>query len=306
MVGVVVLGALITLAWMLIQFGGRLMTPFSPASMPVHLVADTAGGISSGSGLLYRGVNVGRVERLRRAEDQLRVYIDAVVDRQPPLPGNLRAVIRSQGLVGGSASIALELIGPQPQGTLKPDQTIQAHYVGLDFLPPEFAELATELRQTARQLRESNVIGHLDEQVGKVGKLIDSIQAIMGDNKLREEVRTSLANIRSTTEKAERIADNLELVTADMHRLSNETSEQVLGLSKQTSDRLQQVSKVLDQFYAIAEKVNKGQGTAGAMVNDTRLYESLVDSARELTVTVGDLRRLVEQWEQEGVSLKMK
>jgi DNA-binding Lrp family transcriptional regulator len=41
-------------------------------------------------------------------------------------------------------------------------------------------------------------------------------------------------------------------------------------------------------------------------VNDPRLYESLVETAKELNATVSDLRRLVNQWEQEGVSLKLK
>jgi hypothetical protein len=32
----------------------------------------------------------------------------------------------------------------------------------------------------------------------------------------------------------------------------------------------------------------------------------LLDNSRELNLTIADLRRLVEQWEQEGGSLKMK
>ena len=62
----------------------------------------------------------------------------------------------------------------------------------------------------------------------------------------------------------------------------------------------------MDQFQSIAEKVEKGQGTAGALVNDPKLYESLVDTSRELNLTIKDLQRLVQQWEQEGVTLKLK
>ena len=42
------------------------------------------------------------------------------------------------------------------------------------------------------------------------------------------------------------------------------------------------------------------------MVNDPKLYQSLVDSARELNLTIVDLRRLIDQWEQEGASIKLK
>jgi len=42
------------------------------------------------------------------------------------------------------------------------------------------------------------------------------------------------------------------------------------------------------------------------LVNDPRLYESLADTTRQLNATVSDLRRLLEQWEQEGVTMKLK
>ena len=58
-------------------------------------------------------------------------------------------------------------------------------------------------------------------------------------------------------------------------------------------------------FQSMADKMDKGEGTIGKFVNDPRLYESLSDTSAELNLTVKDLHRLVQQWEQEGVSLKL-
>lgn len=320
MVGIFVLGGLVILAWMLVQFGGNLAKPFAAASVSVRFVSDRADGISNGSAVTYRGVNVGRAETISRADDQMHVYIIAALTPTPPLPGNLRAVIRSQGLVGAGASIVLETVDPQPQGYLTENQDIPTRFVGLDILPPQFADLAEELRSTARQFRESQLIAHLDEQIIKTGKLVESIDKLVADPKTHANIRDSLDNIRVVTEKANRIADNLDKFSGDLQKLSTnasdtlsdakttitKTQEQILTLSKQTSDRMEQVSKLLDQFQSIAEKVNKGQGTAGALVNDNRLYESMVDTTKELNATVVDLRRLVQQWEQEGISFKLK
>ena len=41
------------------------------------------------------------------------------------------------------------------------------------------------------------------------------------------------------------------------------------------------------------------------LVRDPRLYDSLVSTANVLNEMMTDLRRLVQQWEQEGVSMKL-
>jgi hypothetical protein len=67
-----------------------------------------------------------------------------------------------------------------------------------------------------------------------------------------------------------------------------------------------QVNKSLDEFQGIVTKVNAGKGTAGLLVNDPKLYQSLLENSHQLNVTIASLSRLVEQWEQEGVTLKLK
>ena len=36
-------------------------------------------------------------------------------------------------------------------------------------------------------------------------------------------------------------------------------------------------------------------------MNDPKLYETLVDTSQELNATIKDLKRLVQQWEQESI-----
>ena len=76
-------------------------------------------------------------------------------------------------------------------------------------------------------------------------------------------------------------------------------------MSKNINGRIDQIGKVLERFQAIATKVERGDGTAGKLVTDPRLYESMADTAADLRLMVADLRRLVQQWEQEGISFKM-
>ncbi len=312
MVGLTVLGGLIILGWMSLRFGDAPARLFATPQIPVHFVSDRADGLDEGSNITYRGVRVGMITKVRRAADEQHIIIEAMVDKSPPLPANMQGLIRSVGIVGSGATMNLDLIGKEPQGHLKPDQELPAKFIGLDLLPPEFAELASELKKTSQQLRESNVIDDLDKtvntartQLEKAGKVMDELQGVVGDQKLRDDLRVSMANIRETTENASRLSKQLETVVSDAGSTIKSTQGHVDDLAKQMSARLEQVSKVLESFQSISSKIDSGKGTAGLLVNDPKLYAGLVDAVAQLNLTIKDLQRLALQWEQEGVSLKL-
>src|SRR5947207_13658973 len=172
MVGATILVAMIALGWMIVQFGGRILTPFTPPRTTIKLKTDRADGLADGSPVLYHGVNVGQVRGLERDPDQKHVYIKAEVDARPALPGNLRAIIRSQGLIGSGSQLVLETDGPEPIGELKNNEQLEARYIGLDILPPGFANLADELRLTSQEFREGRVVAHVAAQVQKAGTVM--------------------------------------------------------------------------------------------------------------------------------------
>jgi phospholipid/cholesterol/gamma-HCH transport system substrate-binding protein len=262
--------------------------------------------------MTYRGVIVGKVNAIKRAEDGKSVVVDAEVDRKPPLPANLEGEITIISALGGTSMMVLQLVGPEEKGRLEPGAQIHAHFVGLAMLPPEFAELARELRVTSAQFRESKIIDNVNEQVTRAGKLLESTNQLISDPKLREDIKATMSNIRQASEtinriggKVDKLADEASTTMGDVRKAVNNTSANVDTIAKQTGDRLTQISKTLDHFQSIAAKIDNGQGTAGQLVNDPKLYQALVDSSRELNATITDLKRLVEQWEQEGLHFKL-
>jgi phospholipid/cholesterol/gamma-HCH transport system substrate-binding protein len=312
LVGITVLGALVMLGWMILKFGDRPARLFATPSMPVTFMTDRADGLGEGSNITYRGVIVGKVNVVRRTEDGKEVLIDAQLDRSPPLPTNMFGEITMVSALGGTSTMVLQITGPEPTGALQPGATLKAHFVGLQFLPPEFGDLARELRATAQQFRESQVVLHLDEQVKKAGDVLDSANKLIGDPKLREDVKTAMSNIRQASEtinriggKLDKLSDDASTTMGDVRTTVKQVGGNVDSLSKQMNDRLQQISQTLDHFQSIAAKIDNGQGTAGQLVNDPKLYQALVDSSRELNATIVDLKRLVEQWEQEGLHFKL-
>src|SRR5262249_43322170 len=58
LVGATVLLAMGILGWMILQFGGHVITPFTVAKTRVMFIGDRSDGLSDGSPVVYRGVNV--------------------------------------------------------------------------------------------------------------------------------------------------------------------------------------------------------------------------------------------------------
>lgn len=334
LVGLTVLVGLVLLGWMVLQFGGVAISPFTAGRTVVTVLTERADGIGEGSPVLYRGIGVGQVHSVRMADDMTNVVITLQLNPDARVPANVEAIIRPQGLIGGSSAVFLELTGPVAQGRLTSGAELHGQVTAMELLPKEIGQLATDLRKTSQQFRESGVIEHLDQaiqsvstQADKVGVALDSIQKIVGDEKMRESLQASMQNINDVTVTAKSIAANLEKFSStldrtggNLDRLTAEATEvardargmvrntqgNVDQLTRQLGDRLVQIGLTLDTLNSITKKLDQGRGTAGMLVNDPKLYEALVDSSRQLNLTIGDLKRLVNQWEQEGVTLKLK
>jgi len=326
LVGVTVLGGLLALAFMVLKFSDRPARLFAPDRFKVVFTSDRSDGISEGSPVLYRGVEVGRVSGARIADDGQRVIMDVELNLHPPLPSNVRGSIKVQNLIGSGAAISLEPATDLPVGVIKAGMEFTATFAGLDLLPPQFTLLSESLRQTIDEIRKTNLIGNLSGTIASVGKTaeqagvaIGELEHLLGDEKVRSDLKSAVANLNDTTASAKRIGAKLETFGENVNKLSADASETVVqakativkaethmdDLSKRLAGRIEQIAKVLEDVHSITTKIDEGNGTAGQLVNDTRLYEALVDSTRELNLTIKDMKRLVEQWEQEGVTLKL-
>jgi phospholipid/cholesterol/gamma-HCH transport system substrate-binding protein len=299
-VGITVLGGLIGLSTMLLKFGGSSIRLFRGGhQVEVEFSVDRSDGLSEGGGVEFLGMPVGSITSIRRDAGDEHVIIDALIDNTPPLPGNVTGYIRTKSFVSGISVMSLELRGVdiKPIGKLVEGQKIPALFVGSDLIPPEFTE-----------------------DIRYAGAVLKGLDVYVNDPKIHTDIQASLDNFRHISESVQKSANNVEHFSdglqkvgteaastlADAHATVLSAQADVEHLSRQIDDRMLQISKSLEAFQAVTSKINNGQGTAGLLVNDPKLYQSLVDNSKELNLTIADLRRLVEQWEQEGVSFKLK
>jgi phospholipid/cholesterol/gamma-HCH transport system substrate-binding protein len=312
-VGTVILGAIAALGWMILKFSSNTVSQVFAKGTSFRLRADRADGLAEGSAIQYLGVTVGRVTALRRLPDNSGVMIEALLNDGEVLPRNVVGYIRAQSALGTGANITLETQDfrtrkPQPPVTenLQSGDELLAFNRNTGIIPAEFTALAEEVRK-------QELIIHLDETIKKAGSALESVDKLVGDPKLRTDLAEALASFRETNQNLQKFTAKLEGLAVQageaieqVKTTTASTGKRVDEVAKNVNDRLVQISDLLDKSNAIAGKIEKGQGTMGLLMNDPRLYESLVDTGKTLSLTVTDLRRLVEQWEQEGFTLKLK
>ena len=70
-----------------------------------------------------------------------------------------------------------------------------------------------------------------------------------------------------------------------------------------SADRLSQLMTTLNRISA---KIEAGEGTAGRLITDDRLYRELVDTAEQMADLMAEIRELVKQWKEDGVRIGLE
>ena len=300
MVGLVVLLGLGIVTWMILLFAGRMASLFAAPGLVVTMKTDRADGVSQGSSIYYRGVAAGRVTAVHLEPDNQGVVILAEINRQPLLPANLKPVIRTQSAFGNAAQIDLEVNGV-PNGQLTAGTTLTAVYEGSGLIPKQFTELAEEVRRQQLLQHLDQAVLSIKEQSERAGRLLVSFQELVGDPQTRNDLRTAVQNMRLATESAVRVGNSLEKFSGRLDQIGDKADTGLGDLRGAVA----KLDGILDRFQSVSNKIDQGKGTAGLLVNDPKLYQGLVDTTKELNLTIASLQRVVQQWEQEGVTLKL-
>jgi phospholipid/cholesterol/gamma-HCH transport system substrate-binding protein len=319
---------------MIIQFGGRLALPFQGERLVVEFEADRSDGINVGSGIRYLGVPVGTVTEVKPDFDRLRVVIVAEIQKDRELPANLEGFIRLPNILGAGAIIEMRLLDPMPAPErLAEGAVLKARYVGSELIPVEVVKAFDEIRSTFRSVNDEEVISrvratidNLDGRITQAGNVIAGLEKIAGDEQVVADVRTAIANLKAASERAVSVVERADRIAAGLESLPEQAQATVTDLragvaeareavgsatvridevAGKISANLDQVSAALENARSITAKIDAGEGTAGKLVNDPRLYETLIHATELLNATMADIQRLTQQIEQEGFKLRL-
>lgn len=132
---------------------------------------------------------------------------------------------------------------------------------------------------------------NIGENSAKLDQILSNIERFTTD--LREISAGKEADITAITKDAREIARSLKATSQALEQIIAGQQEADLKESvKSLKQTLENMNKALERIASITEKIDEGQGTVGALVNDEGMKEDLKETVDGLNTFVGGLTGL--------------
>ncbi len=302
MIGVFVLVAVALVVTGILVLGGLQL--FREEMAAVAFFDGDVGGLSVGSPVLFRGVQLGQVSAIKVALDphhKIAVYVKIAAKRGPDAPPRirtqkdlqpfidrgLRAQLRLVSVVTGQLSVSLDYL-PQTPVVL----------TGLAPGIPELPTVPTQLEQY--QARLERILAALDKldlaQVAQdVGEMVRSVRDVARSPELANALRTA----GDAFARADVTLKNLDTRVAAVGERAGATLDDTRQLVKKVDREIEPLAASLrtavDATRATAESAQSALGTVNrALDGDTRLGDDLSQALRQLTGAARSLNALAD------------
>jgi len=223
-VGSVTILGLALLAYMIIHLGGFT---FGDKGYPVHAVFSQVGGLKEGNAVRYAGVDVGRVGSVQVTPDGVKVTI--MINPGVKIPEGSTFTIGTDGLLGEKY---IDIVPPRnSSGFIQPGTVVRGENPqGLDQL-----------------------VANADKVLLDIQKLVQSLNDVLGDEKVKASLKDSIFNAREITA-------NLNVMSAALARMAVNNEDDVHAMAgnlRAMSGSLRDVAARVDKLVATID--NNGQ-----------------------------------------------
>ena len=290
--GLLVTGAIAALLWGMNYLKGYDLLSDDSKFFAVYSNVD---GLVPSSDVVLNGVKVGMVQNIQFTPDNSgRIVVDLVIKSDVFISKTSVARIISTDLLGSrGVSIVLDPNGARAEDGDTLASEVQTNLA--DQLSP-VKDKAESLIQTLDSLAYSinlivspanrksldasfvnldKTLANLESVTGSLDKMVSSDQGKL--KKMIDNLESITSNIKNNNEALASALQNIEKIT-DSLAASNLTST------------VNNANSTLSQTASIMEKINKGEGTIGMLINNDSLYRALEQSAVDLDKLLIDLR----------------
>ena len=251
----------------------------------IHALYDEVEGLVVGANVTIRGLNVGKVKVIDFNDDFDKIKVTFSIRDDLSFSNRSVAQLYEAGLIGGKA---IAIIPKYDSSNI-----IKNGDILFSDIKPGLTELVNQqiaplqdkiegLLTSADSLFAgiSNIMNY--ETQNNLKTTLESLSSTIENINI---LSSNINNILDTNEKGLKVTvDNLSKVSGNLNKLTDSLKQMPLT---STVKNFEDTSLHLKE---IIERLNSGEGSAGMILNDNKLYDNLVNSSEALEALLSDLK----------------
>ncbi len=268
-------------------------------SRTFYAVYHNVSGLGKANPVYINGMQVGQVTQMY-FDPALNgnIIVGLTVDKDFPIPKNSTAEILSTDLMGTKAVTLhlgnaenLAVNGDTLQSKLaaslteQVEETIGPLKKRAENLLTSIDEILVSLNATLSEEQVKSIkgsISHLNSSLSNADTIMQNISGFVVDEK--SKAQEILNNLESITTNFKNNNESLTKIISNFHSLSDTL------VQSNIAGTLNNVNKSMMDFSQIMNKINKGEGSIGLLLNNDTLYLELEKSSRDLNLLLEDIR----------------
>ena len=260
-------------------------TDFFSTTNTYYAVYDRIDGLTVSNQVMVNGLAVGRVSAIVIKQNEgNKLLVSLAVRNDLKLGKKSKAVLKDNGLLGGKI---IELQIGKIDTPLKHGETLIA--VRDEGLMAEITAKADPIVAKADSIMSqvNGLLTTLSESKEDISKSMSNISGITGSlkNSLDQgQVDQILRNIKQLSASLVSMQKEFQPIVGKMGTFTDKLNQMELDKA------VQQANNALSNLNQVMEKVNKGEGTLGALANNDSLYNNLNNVSNSVDKLFIDLR----------------
>ncbi len=258
-----------------------------------YTVLKNAAGIVTKTHVKTSGVSIGKVKQVSLDGATTKVLID--LDKTVKIPVGSRIEIRSVGLLGDKH---LEVVRPEDLG-----QYIEGNgfipqsddSVDMEALIGLVGDIAKDVKKVTNSLANvlgtkkgeqsmANIVDNIEKFTKDLKETTETLKKVVGDRE--EDLQDIVTNVRDGVRDVRAFAANLRDVLDDENRAK---IDRILASFDET---MVDVKGSARNINLIAQKVEKGEGTLGKLVNDDTTITEIEGAIRDIRKVIAPATKL--------------
>lgn len=305
-----------------------------PAGYPMTLRINQAEGLIPGGPITMNGVRVGRITTIGIADDPRDgVELELLIYEGVQVPRDVSVTI-ARDLVGDarlSLSASRDSLGSgQEAGFVQPGETIVANAHGLieqisglldtrlsavERAADSFTQLADTYRGVGERVREyleprsveeveAGALPSLAATLTRLDRTLSQADTWLGDEGLREELRSTVQRSNLTITKFAETADEWGETARTTRTAAANIEQRIVEATNEVRSVIGRIDTAAGDMQTLLASANRGDGTVAQMLNNPDLYNALVDASKRIERAVFEAQLLLEKYRKEGIPIQ--